>query len=454
MLFVADRGQLEGALAVANADQPLTANLTLPLTRDGEAVVTAEGDTFGSLAGTIPAAPDVFSLGFLTRTVPGLLPAGTAITLPDGTVTLDGGGCTAQAGDTLSSIAARLLSPFEQLTREALLWAAESAQLSVQQAQAALGEPASAPAAPSGPAAPSAPAGPDVVVSASQLHALYADLTNPGTPFSLSRVTGFLTSRAITLDLRPMPQDPAAEPVVHRVPDAAVRAADCRRHHDRLRDRSVPGDDRLPAVPGPVFRRARRAGADSRFRPGRDRAGHGGPAGRGGPARVGGRGALHRLLHVHPAAAGPGRARPVPGVLLPGGARRYPARHRRPVRDQRPGSARCRRGRDRGGQQGLIGVLRDRNRDRNDAGDQPAQHPGRRRRGDAARARRPAAAHAAARRAGYPPGHRGARRRKHDRCWPAAATSSGTTTRSPRSRPGWPPRSRRWPARPHRCPGC
>ena len=73
MLFVADRGQLEGALAVANAEQPLTVGLTLPLTRDGEAVVTAEGDTFGSLAGTIPAAPDVFSLGFLTRTVPGLL---------------------------------------------------------------------------------------------------------------------------------------------------------------------------------------------------------------------------------------------------------------------------------------------------------------------------------------------------------------------------------------------
>ena len=169
-------------------------------------------DTFRSLAGTIPAAPDVFSLGFLTRTVPGLLPAGTAITLPDGTVTLDGGGCTAQAGDTLSSIAARLLSPFEQLTREALLWAAESAQLSVQQAQAALGEPASAPAAPSGPAAPSAPAAPDVVVSASQLHALYADLTNPGTPFSLSRVTGFLTSRAITLDLRPMPGTPPQNP--------------------------------------------------------------------------------------------------------------------------------------------------------------------------------------------------------------------------------------------------
>ena len=197
-LFVADRGQLEGALAVANADLPLTADITLtmpdntPLTgQDGNAVVTKQGDTFRSLAGTIPAAPDVFSLGFLTRAVPGLLPPGTAITLPDGTVTLDGGGHTAAAGETLSSIAARLLSPFEQLTREALLWAAESAQLSVQQAQAALGEP---------------PAGPDTAVSASQLHALYVDLTNPNAPFSLSQVTGFLTSRAITFDLRPMPE--------------------------------------------------------------------------------------------------------------------------------------------------------------------------------------------------------------------------------------------------------
>ncbi len=192
-LFVADRGQLEGALAVANADQPLTPGLTLTMP-GGTAVVTTQGDTFRSLAGTIPAAPDVFSLGFLTRAVPGLLPPGTAITLPDGTVTLDGGGRTVQPGEALSSIAAQLLSPFEQLTREALLWAAQSAQLSVQQAQAALGEPVSG------------PSGPDAAVSASQLHALYVDLTNPGAPFSLSRVVDFLTSRAITFDLRPMPE--------------------------------------------------------------------------------------------------------------------------------------------------------------------------------------------------------------------------------------------------------
>jgi len=209
MLFVADRGQLEGALAAANADQPLTAGLALttpdgtPLTRDGKAVFTQHGDTFRSLAGTIQDAPDVFSLGFLTRAVPGLLPSGTAVTLPDGTVTLDGGGHTVQDGETLSSIAAQLLSPFEQLTREALLWAAESAQLSVQRAQAALGEPASAPAAPSGP---------DAAVSASHLHALYVDLTTPGTPFSLSRVVDFLTSRAITFDLRPMPENPPQNP--------------------------------------------------------------------------------------------------------------------------------------------------------------------------------------------------------------------------------------------------
>ena len=159
-------------------------------------MTTQPGDTFGKLAGTSPAAPDVFTLGFLTRTVPGLLPKGTAITLPDETVTLDGGGYTVPTDtETLSSIAAQLLSPFEQLTREALLWAVESAQLSVQQAQAALGGPATAPVTP----------GPDTPVSASHLHALYVDLTNPDTPFPLSQVVDFLTSRGITVDLRPMP---------------------------------------------------------------------------------------------------------------------------------------------------------------------------------------------------------------------------------------------------------
>ena len=198
-LLVADRGQLEGALAVANADQPLTANtvLTGPT---GTQVTTEPGNTLRTLAG---AGGDVFSLGFVNRAVPGLWPAGTKVTLPDGTVTLDGGGYTvASDSATLSSIAAQMLPPFEQLTYEALLWAVESAQLSVQQAQTALGGPAAEPAVPD----PSTP------VSASQLHALYADLTDPGTPFPLSRVVDFLTSRAVTFDLRPMPASAPQNP--------------------------------------------------------------------------------------------------------------------------------------------------------------------------------------------------------------------------------------------------
>ena len=135
-LFVADRGQLEGALAVANADQPLGTGIPLkgpdstPLTGpDGQPVETKQGDTFRKLVNVNPAATDIFSLGFANRTAPGLLPKGTAIILPDGTVTLDGGGYTVPTGtETLSSIAAQLLSPFDQLTREALLWAVESAR--------------------------------------------------------------------------------------------------------------------------------------------------------------------------------------------------------------------------------------------------------------------------------------------------------------------------------------
>ena len=53
---------------------------------------TKQGDTFRKLVNVNPAATDIFSLGFANRTAPGLLPQGTAIILPDGTVTLDGGG--------------------------------------------------------------------------------------------------------------------------------------------------------------------------------------------------------------------------------------------------------------------------------------------------------------------------------------------------------------------------
>ena len=189
-LFIADRDQLEGALALANAGLPLTEQIQLTGT-DGKPRQTQQGDTLGSLAGS---AGDVFSLGFANRNLANLLLAGTTINLPDGTATLDGGPYQVQDGDTLSSIAAGLLSPFERLTREALLWAAESAQLSVQQAQAALGGQVTAPTAP----------GPDTLVTASHLHALYVDLTDPDTPFPLSQVIDFLNSHGVTLDLRSM----------------------------------------------------------------------------------------------------------------------------------------------------------------------------------------------------------------------------------------------------------
>ncbi len=214
-LFVADHGQLEGALAIANAQLPLAPGIQLtmpdgrtPLTRksDGTPVTTATTqpyDTFSSLAGVCQEASDVFSLGYLTRMTPRLLPPGP-ITLPDETVTLDGErSYTVQAGDTLASIAAQLLSPFEQLSREALLWALESAQVSVQQAQAALGGAATA----------ADGTGPDTPVSASHLHALYASLaglTDSGAPFSLSEVVAFLNNRGIAFDLRSMPTDTAA----------------------------------------------------------------------------------------------------------------------------------------------------------------------------------------------------------------------------------------------------
>ena len=136
-LFVADRGQLEGALAVANADLPLRTGLPLSgpdstahQARRHRRWQTQPGDTFGKLAWT-SARPPRRLLPRLRDPYGGRAAAeGTAIALPDGTVTLDGGGYTVPTDtETLSSIAAQLLSPFEQLTREALLWAVESAQL-------------------------------------------------------------------------------------------------------------------------------------------------------------------------------------------------------------------------------------------------------------------------------------------------------------------------------------
>ena len=262
-LFVADHGQLEGALAIANAQLPLAPGIQLtmpdgrtPLTRksDGTPVTTATTqpyDTFSSLAGVCQEASDVFSLGYLTRMTPRLLPPGP-ITLPDETVTLDGErSYTVQAGDTLASIAAQLLSPFEQLSREALLWALESAQVSVQQAQAALGgasdrggrhRPGHA-----GLGQPPARA-----------------VRQPGRPDRLRRavfaVRGGRLPQQPGHRLRPAldahryrrhryrhrHRRGAGQSVVHGVPDAAVRSADGpghwhTDHHRRLRDGPVPG---------------------------------------------------------------------------------------------------------------------------------------------------------------------------------------------------------------------
>ena len=140
-----------------------------------------------------------------------------------------------------------------------------------------------------------------------------------------------------------------AEPVVHGVPDAAVPAADRRRYQHRLRDRPLPGDPRLPAVPRPLLPAARRSGPGHTGESGRP--GRRGPAGGGDrrPARLGCRGAVHRLLRLHPAPAGPGRAGPLPGLRLPGAARQHghPRQHRQPVRDQRPGAGRAEPGRRR-----------------------------------------------------------------------------------------------------------
>ena len=268
------------------------------------------------------------------------LTAGTALTRPDGTVTLDGGDFAVPPGPvTLTSLAAQLLCPFEQLSREALLWAVESAQFSVQQAQAALG------ASPADPAPP----GPDTPVSASHLHALYADLTDPGTPFPLSQVTDFLTSRGITFDLRPMPataQNPSY--TVFPMPPFV---------------RLTAGGVTVDFATGPFLATPDYQEFLTRYfqelaapapRPARPRP-PGGPSTAARDAGAGGRGAVHRLLRLHPAPAGPGRARPVPRVLLPGAARQHghPGRHRRPVRPGRRGPRRRRRERDRRGEQEL-----------------------------------------------------------------------------------------------------
>ena len=86
MLFVADRGQLEGALAVANRDATLTSGRTVALL-DGTTHTIGDRDRHASLAlapGATAPAPDadVFTLGWLNRALPGLLAGSAAHPLP------------------------------------------------------------------------------------------------------------------------------------------------------------------------------------------------------------------------------------------------------------------------------------------------------------------------------------------------------------------------------------
>ena len=194
-LFIADRDQLEGALALANAGLPLTEQIQLTGT-DGsrhrdQASRLSKATRWGRWR--VPAGTCSRSAS-RTATWPIYCWRGRRSTCPTGQRRSTAALYRVQDGDTLSSIAAGLLSPFERLTREALLWAAESAQLSVQQARAALAGQVTAPTAP----------GPDTLVTASHLHALYVDLTDPDMPFRLSQVIDFLNSHGVTLDLRSM----------------------------------------------------------------------------------------------------------------------------------------------------------------------------------------------------------------------------------------------------------
>ncbi len=166
-LFVADHGQMEGALAVANR----------------AAIIGLAGGP-----GVDASDAELAAFGMDNAGVVGLLQAGTLLAVPDATVTADGGPLVVGPRDTFATLARRLLSPFERLAREALLWAVESADLSL---RAAADDPAVA------------PLDADSPVSAEHLRALHVDLTTRQLP--LARVVDFLTTRGVVLDVRPLP---------------------------------------------------------------------------------------------------------------------------------------------------------------------------------------------------------------------------------------------------------
>ena len=192
-LFLADRGQLEGALGLANRDIPLTPGRTLMLP-DKTTRQIADGGTFGTLGGAPGSsgpAPDadVFAVAWLNRAEKGLL-AGSAtapltVRAPEGFVPADGVGVVVRDDQqSLTDLAAAFLSPFEQLAREALLWAVESVTAGLQ--------------------ADDTP-GPDDVVTASSLHAVYLDLVDPTRPLTPEAIAGFFAARRVGLEIAPMP---------------------------------------------------------------------------------------------------------------------------------------------------------------------------------------------------------------------------------------------------------
>ena len=211
--------------------------------------------------GGSPAAPDLFTLGFLTRTVPGRCRRGRRSPCPTRryhwTVTVRRAADT----ETLSSIAAQLLSVRAAHPRGAAL----GGRIGAAQRAAGAGG-ARRPGDRAGHARPATP------VSASHLHAL----SRPGRPrHAVPAVSGGQLPHQPGHHRRSAPhadhRHRTGQSVVHDVSDPPVPAADRRRHRRRLRDRPLPGDSGLPAVPRPYFQELAAPGAAPGGRPRRRR---------------------------------------------------------------------------------------------------------------------------------------------------------------------------------------
>jgi LysM repeat protein len=120
MLVIGSHGAMWEALAVANATAPGIINAGVKLQIGDKSHTTTDTDTFTTIATALDVTVPV--LADAVKDTPGLLTVGVSLNAPTGTALLDGGNVVVAAGDTLASIAARLLSPFEQLARSAFEW--------------------------------------------------------------------------------------------------------------------------------------------------------------------------------------------------------------------------------------------------------------------------------------------------------------------------------------------